>query len=397
MEKYWHYLNHWSGGLEPKVFELFKSDIQILDVTKYPVGYLKIETLIEARSIKKKRHMPQNIPSNVLSSTFIPCDLCSGSGTQPCDKCGGTGELPCATCAGTVKISCDRCAGSGKVDQIKMRTWMTDDGVTHQNQITDQILCMTCAGTGRIDCSDCTSGHLDCDRCEGSGKLACSRCDGTGRIVEASYEQLETLSSEETLIIDTPERQRLFHHFSLEPTFLDDSAAIRFEKTYEGAVPDDEKLTFAPSDFFSRLDRTRKVLAFINRNQTTSALERILNTRMRYAEVDYLCIKYQFRSTSYELLVDPVHLDFYAEENPFVKLVEEATFAAIDAYIDGNYKQSLSLANSAVEHFESSPYDLRLKKLLTASERMLKWQRILIGAFGGLVILCILLILVITL
>lgn len=397
MEKYWHYLNHWSGGLEPKVFELFKSDIQILDVTKYPVGYLHIETLIETRSLKKKRHLSQNVPSDALSSTFISCETCGGSGQEACDKCSGTGHLPCPTCNGIMKIPCELCLGSGKVNQVKMRTWMTDDGVTHQNQVVDQIPCAACAGSGYLDCSDCNSGQVDCDRCEGNGKKSCSRCDGAGKFVEATYEQLETLSSEDTLIIDTPERQRLFHDFSLEPTPLDNTQTIRFAKTYDGVIPDDEKLAFAPSDFFSRLDRTRKVLAFINRNQTTSATERILNTRMRYAEVDYLCIKYQFRGSPYELLVDPVHLDFYAEENPFVKLVEEATFAAIDAYIDGNYKQSLSLANSAVEHFESSPYDLRLKKLLTASERMLKWQRILIGAFGGLVILCILLILVITL
>jgi|GEM_PF-6782006 len=206
-------------------------DIEIIEVSEYPVYNLTLKALVETRQVGKFSKPgaaqvkkvtdaePQedidpwsvecevskeftagkhtvDVPATITSVRCMKCEgsgeaqcpECQGQKTVYCLHCRGDGKLACEKCRKTLKVNCPSCQGRGKI--------YSETSQKYEN-------CAQCEGVGSFPCKDCQNGFVTCSACEGKGRttcqackekgsLSCTTCAGMGNIISGKSIEITT-------------------------------------------------------------------------------------------------------------------------------------------------------------------------------------------------------------
>ncbi len=398
-------LDHWAGGINPERFAIFKKDIHIEHIWKYPLGYLWVETLSETRHVYSETKpyegellddiytfespnqvnawalnmqkppldlsdytytMPvpnasKKTPCSTCSAEgLVSCNHCDGLGHTLCSDCDGKGKVSCSDCRGTEMITCVHCKGKGKKSIKKSRTWQDDSGVKHKEEYHEDVKCDSCRGTGKVMCEQCTKGFVPCETCHAQGQIPCKHCQATGKTMcptcNGKKFMLQTLlvnqryiRKEALHVMGDPEFLTRFRNYPF--TYNDASHKVKptFVKNYDGPISPEDFHIFAPEDYLSQHHFKKEAEGFLKTHTFEPQSKPIQKQRMTFFSSDCLVVQYQFKNQSYDLLIDPLNDAFYTHNNPFETMVLNVLNDAIKAYDQRRYGDAYAYVQAALE------------------------------------------------
>ncbi|HAS74032.1 MAG TPA: hypothetical protein DCS67_07800 [Clostridiales bacterium UBA8960] len=423
----------WSGDVHPKIFKNIRNRIQITEVKRYSVGYLRIETLTETRSVYPiLKQMGHQITSNsteaidfdlinpwiydahftedqteVTKVIEIPntervvkcqhchgqghlsCDTCASKGFTNCLNCFGTGKSMCTHCNGSGIEVCTHCSGKGIIRTERMREWYTEDGSKHQKTVLDDIACPDCLGKGHVPCGSCEMGSIPCHHCEGQGRTICDDCQGQGMVlcegcngkktrISTLNVKLKRITSTEILVLETPDFIRKFNAFNIKPTesiWSSGQAKSLYEK---GPLSQMALTDLLSGDFINQYDFMKRSKTLLGVCQTLRNNERIIKQIASFVVVDFLEISYHFEGETYAVFVNTLTEEFYVDLNPFQSILDGVFEKAVSAFEKHDYDRAEQMAEQSRSIYSGTEKESATSKLLTQIKKA-KNRQVLLG------------------